>query len=140
MTTEELQIIKDKIITELRDLLPDIRVTIHPYNNIVHKTETTTMSGEHYYTNGPRAYVGMTEAAIWVYWDKFFDRICGNGWMYGRDMLFKFDIKDGDCKYYDNPIHITYVVNNWIRTLKSELLQLDIDFKAHKQLEKMINN
>lgn len=126
MTQEDLQLLKDQIINELRGIMPDIHVAINiPTNPNVHIVKTKTMSGEDYYPYGQRAYIGMTEACIWVYWDKFFDRICGNGWMYGQDALFKFDIKDGDCKYCDEPTFIQKYLPQWIDKMKKEYAELE---------------
>lgn len=34
---------------------------------------------------------GMYYHLIRVYWDKFYDRLCGNGWMWGQDAFLCFD-------------------------------------------------
>lgn len=133
MIHNDLQVIKDKIINELRAIMPDIHVSIYIDGDIVHKLKSTTMSGEEYYIFGPRAYVGMQEAHIWVYWDKFYDRLCGNGWMYGQDTLFKFDIKDGDCKYCDKPTFIQEYIDIWIDKKKKEYAELQANWEALPQ-------
>jgi hypothetical protein len=116
-----LQEIKDKIIAELRPIMPDIHISIYANDSIVHKVgPVKTIGGGDYYPFGSRAYVGMKEAKIWVRWDKFYDRICGNGWMYGQDALFKFDPIDGDCKYCEEPTYIQQYINEWIAKIKQE--------------------
>lgn len=130
MTINDLQLLKDQIINELRDIMPDIHVDICAADSNVHLIKTKTMSGNDYYPYGQRAYIGMVQATIWVYWDKFYDRICGNGWMYGQDALFKFDIKDGDCKYYDQPTFIQDYIPKWIDKMKKEHAELQANYNA----------
>lgn len=133
MTIDNLNSLKSKIITALQPIFPDIHVTVNAHYNTVHKVGPFRNStGQDYYPYGIRSYIGMTEACMRVYWDKFYDRICGNGWMYGRDSLFKFDIKDGDCKYCELPTYLPQAVDQFIERIKKEHLELEANWNALK--------
>lgn len=100
-----------KIESELIDVIPDIQVKYYAKYQV--------LTEKNYIHNGERAYPGMIEGAIIVYWDRFFDRIAGNGWMFGRDWLFKFDAKDGSCKYDGYPATVTEGVEDFIKRVKA---------------------
>lgn len=106
-----LTALKSKIENELSPIYSDIKVVIDE------KWQVLTEKNAQY--NGERAYAGMQEAKITVYWDKFFDRMCGNGWMYGQDWLFKFDAKDGSCKYDGYPATVEEAVEKFIAKMKN---------------------
>lgn len=119
MNNEQLQSIKQTIIRELKPIMPDIHVCVNArYNNVHTITPVRITDGSMHYPYGQRSYLGMTEACINVFWDEFFDRICGNGWMYGQTALFKFDIKDGDCKYCPEPTFINDLIDRFIKERK----------------------
>ena len=102
--------LKNRIENELSPIYNDIKVVIDE------NWQVLTEQNAKY--NGERAYAGMQEAKITVYWNRFFDKMCGNGWMYGNDWLFKFDAVDGTCKYDGYPSTVEEAVEKFIEKMK----------------------
>jgi hypothetical protein len=102
--------LKEKIEKELLPLYPDMHVFV--------TDNSQTLSEVNYVYNGEKAYAGMVEGKIAVHWGKFYDRLAGNGWMYGNDWLFKFDSKDGSCKYDNYPENVDKAVELFIEKMK----------------------
>lgn len=112
--SEKISSLEEKIKSELLSIYPDLQVNVYLKNQVLNDVN--------YKYCGERAYAGMQEGCVRVYWDKFFDRICGNGWMFGRDWIFKFDAKDGSCKYDGYPNDVFEAVNIFIQDMKTNKL------------------
>lgn len=106
---KELNELKSKIEAALAVNYPDMVVVIDE------KWQTATDCN--YKSMGERAYPGMVESRIEVSWGKFYDGLCGNGWMYVYTWLFKFDAADGTCKYDGYPATVEEAVDLFIQKM-----------------------
>lgn len=112
---EKLKDLKSKIENELKEKYEDIHVDIIEHWQVL--TERNYIH-EHY----GKGYTGQKQSKIIVSWNKFYDRIAGNEWMFGSNAHFKFDRETGKIINLKEDLFIEEVVENFINNMKKEYL------------------
>lgn len=88
---ENLLSLKSKIEKELTNLFPDLKVSVYEKADVV--------TAEQKWLLQQGAYVGMQIDRIDIQWNRFFDKIAGNGWMYGNLEVISIDNSDYDSAH-----------------------------------------